>query len=248
MLNKYIISFKSGVRQQLAEKSQLVGRCFVYFVVVYVFFQVFESVNASLFQFSYFAMTQAISLSTSLLAFQIAQDMQNGQVAHFLVRPMNYVLYRLTEAIGISFVRYLLFIFCYLAVQFYLKIALSVHTLEGILFGMAGVFLHILLTTFIGICSFWIRDIKSIVYLNLTATFCFGGLIVPLTDYSPLMQSIAFLTPYPWILWWPAAWASGDSIDILSALLAWFSWTILLSFLIAFAYKKCIRSFVAEGG
>ena len=174
MLTKYITSFKSGMRQQLTERSQLVGRCFLYFVVVYVFFQVFESVNAPLFQFSYFAMTQVISLSTSLIAFQIAQDMQNGQIAHFLVRPMNYVLYRLTEAVGISFVRYLLFIFCYLAVQFYLGTSISVHTILGILFGMAGVFLHILLTIFIGICSFWIRDIKSIVYLNLTATFCFG--------------------------------------------------------------------------
>ncbi len=248
MQTKYIISFKSGALQQLAEKGQLIGRFFIYFVVIYLFFQVFENVKAPLFQFSYFAMTQVISLSTSMVAFQIAQDMQNGQMAHFLIRPTNYVLYRLSEALGICLTRYFFFILCYVAVQCYLGVYLSIHSLTGILFGIAGVFLYTLLAILIGICSFWIRDIKSLVYLNLTATFCFGGLIVPLSYYSPFLQSIAFMTPYPWILWWPAGWASNASIALLPALFSWFLWVILLSGLITFTYKKCIRSFITDGG
>jgi ABC-2 type transport system permease protein len=232
----------------MTEKSQLVGRMILYFVIMYLFSQIFQNIQAPSFQLWYSAMTQVITLSSSTIAFQIAQDMQSGQIAHFLIRPIHYLGYRLCEAMGISFVRYFFLIACYLAARFYVTGSIPDRLLLGMVFGMAGIFLYTLISVLIGLLSFWIKEIKSVFYLNLTATFCFGGLIVPLDFYSPLIRTIGFSTPYPWILWWPAGWMVNLSTHFLFPFLGWCTWIVLLGALLITVYSKCIKSFVMEGG
>jgi len=249
MPSKYIASIKSGLWQQLVERGQLIGRVILYFVVIYLFSQIFQNTKAPSFQIWYSAMTQVITLSTSLMvAFQIAQDIQSGYIVHFLIRPIHYLGYRLCEAMGFSLVRYLLLLACYLGVRFCVTGMLPDQLISGILSGLAGIFLYTLTSILIGLLSFWIREIKSIFYLNLTATFCFGGLIVSLDFYSPLMQRISFLTPYPWILWWSAEWIAGLPVNLFFALIGWSFWVALLGIVIIIIYNRCIKSFVMEGG
>lgn len=247
MPNKYIASFKNGVEQQIAERSQLIGRLILFFVIVYLFSQIFQSVRAPSFQLWYYAMSQVIILSTSMVAFQIAGDVQNGQIAHFLVRPIHYVLYRFCETIGFSLVRYAILIACYLAMRFFVMGSLPEHFLLGTAFGISGIILFTLMSILIGLSSFWIKEIKPIVYLNLTATFCLGGLIVPLDFYTPFVRSISFASPYPWILWWPAdCMARGIDYPILG-FLCWGGWVVLLIGVIIAVYNKSIISFIREG-
>lgn len=122
------------------------------------------------------------------------------------------------------------------------------HWILGVLFGIGGVFLYTLILICIGLFSFWFREIQPIVYLNLTATFCFGGLIVPLGFYSDALRKACFLTPYPWILWWPAETITGSPPSILLALPSYCFWLVMMTSLVLFLYRKCLNSFVAEGG
>ena len=248
MPNKYLASLQSGLKQQITEKNQLIGRVILYLVIIYLFSQIFQNTQSSSFQLWYSAMTQVITLSSSMIAFQITQDIQSGQIAHFLIRPIHYLGYRICEAMGISFVRYFLLIACYLAARFYATGSIPDQLLLGVVFGIAGIFLYTLTSVLIGLLSFWIKEIKSIFYLNLTATFCFGGLIVPLDFYSPFIRALSFFTPYPWILWWPAGWMTGLYTRLLFPFLGWCIWTVVLGAVINTVYNKCIKSFVMEGG
>lgn len=245
MPNKYLLSIGYGIRQQLSEKGQLIGRMIVYSVVIALFSQIFKSVQAPSFQFWYFGMTQVVTLSTFLVAFEIAFDMQKGQIAYFLISPVHYIGYRLVHALGISTVRYTVLILCYLAIELFFYDHFPSRFFIGFISGIAGIFLYTLLSILLGIISFWVKDIRSIVYLNLTATFCFGGLIVPLDDYPPFIRLISFLTPYPWILWWPANQMAGNSLP-LYYFFVWLFWSVVLGGLVLFFYRKYVR-FVARG-
>lgn len=248
MVNKYLYAVKSGFKQQMSEKGQLVGRLVGYLLIVYLFSQVFQSANATSSQFWYIAMSQIVTLSTSMVAFQIAQDIHSGQIAHFLIRPINYVGYKFCEGMGTCLIRYSLLITFYLGIKFYVTGSLPEHFLVGIIFGFMGIILYSLTSILIGILSYWIVEIKNIFYLNLTATFCFGGLIIPLEFYPSYIKFLCFATPYPWILWWPSEIMSDLAAPLTLGFLGFAFWVVVFITIIMKTYKKCIKSFTMEGG
>lgn len=247
MQNKYLISLTYGIKNQLSEKGQLIGRIFVYWMVVVLFLQIFKAVHAPSSQFCYFRMTEAIVLSTFLVAFEIAFDMQKGQMVYFLLSPVNYIGYRLCYSLGISIVRYTLLMLCYVAFNLISGDNFYPSFFLGFVSGMIGIFLYTQISFLLGIISFWVRDIRSLVYLNLTATFCFGGLIVPIEDYSHIMRLFSFITPYPWILWWPAQQMVGHSQPFYYFAVCLF-WGIILGTLNFLFYRKYIRCIAKEEG
>lgn len=249
--NKYCASIDISIRHQLAQRGQLVGRFFLYLVIVYLFHQVFNSVQAPASRLWYLAITEWIILSAPPLAFQLADDINSGQIAYFMLRPMHFLNLRLMECIGAFAVRFVLLGLTCIGLSIYLTgyFPTDIATwLIGICFCLLSVLLYNAMLILIGLCAFWIRDIKTLIYLNLTATLCFGGLIVPLSFYSPLVKAISFCTPYPWILWWPAEFMTGGYVNIALALISWVAWMFLLWSAIFFLYKKGIQSFVIEGG
>ncbi len=59
-MKKYLKAFCSGVFQQFNDRSQLLGRTILFTVIVYLFYQIFESVGAPQERLWYYAMTEAI--------------------------------------------------------------------------------------------------------------------------------------------------------------------------------------------
>lgn len=249
--NKYWASIEISIYHQLQQRGQLLGRLFLYLVIVYLFHQIFQSVNAPPERLWYLAITEWLILSTPPLAFQISDDINSGQMAYFILRPMHYLQLRLSECLGTIIVRFtILGLFCvglgYTLSGFFPGNALT--WILGIVFGLLSVVLYNLLLVLIGLCAFWLKDIKTLLYLNLTATFCFGGLIVPLSFYSPWVRTLSFCTPYPWILWGPAEYISGGTLHMVQAMLGWGFWILLLSALIILFYRQGLKTFVLEGG
>ena len=251
--NKYLANIGMAARLQLANRAQLIGRIFLYVMIVYLFYQIFQSVKAGSNRIWYLAVTEWIMLSTPPLALQIEQDIRNGQIAYFLLRPMNYLSLRFCEAFGGFLIRYgILGILCLLlgfTLTKTLPNSFSSLCLGGVIAFM-GIILYSLILTLIGIFSFWIKDIHPILYLNLTATFCFGGLIVPLSFYSDFFRKICFMTPYPWILSWPAETITGMLTwqNHLYAVLGWIFWVSTITLLIHVLYRRTMHSFIIEGG
>jgi ABC-2 type transport system permease protein len=249
--DKYIASIVISIRQQLAQRGQLLGRTFLYLIIVCLFHQVFQSVNAPKERLWYLAITEWIALSTAPIAFQIAQDIRSGQIVYFMLRPLHYLALRFYECMGVSLVRFTLLGVGCIGFSFYLTGFFPTSGfvwIMGTLFSFLSVILFTLLSMLIGLFSFWLKEIQPLIYLNLTMTFCFGGLIVPLGYYSNFFKKLSFCTPYPWILWWPADYMTGGSAPFETALLAVGVWIGVISIGIIFLYKRCLNSFVSEGG
>lgn len=251
-MNKYWASFNIALQHQLAHRGQLLGRVFVYLVVVFLFHQVFESVNAGPERLWYLAITEWLILSTPVLSFQIEQDIRSGQLAYFMLRPMHYLSLRFFEGLGGCCVRFLLLGICGF-IQAYLLTRMIPGSFStwffGIFFGIIGILIYTLVSMLIGLSAFFIKEIHPAVFLNQTATFCFGGLIVPLSFYSNFWQGLSFCTPYPWILFWPAQFILGEKlistpIGFLMSIL----WFLILAMLIKICYDRCLKTFVVEGG
>lgn len=249
-MRKYLQAFKSSFLSQIKEKGQIIGRLLVYIVNIYLFYQVFESVKADDSRLWYYVMTEGIILSsTTSLVLQITNDFHTNHVVYFLLRPVNYCFFRFSENMGASIIRYAVLMLCgvvfagLLQGSIFNKISsLSLSFFVGIL-GMI-----LLAHIFIGLISFWVKEIKTLLYFNLTACFCFGGLIIPITYYPPLIQTICFCTPYPWILWWPGSFFSGAHINHKIAFLGWAFWSLFFGLINLYIYNRYKKNLVMDGG
>ncbi|NGX32519.1 MAG: hypothetical protein K1060chlam4_00567 [Candidatus Anoxychlamydiales bacterium] len=248
-MNKYWKALSVSFLGQIKEKGHVLGKGILYIIIVYLFSQIFESVNASSDRLWYFAMTQAIILSTSSVVLQIEKDIRDNQISYFLVQPVNYLLFRYFEAIGSSVFRYsILIILCFLSISF-LKGPIQTNPsaiIFSLFLGIMGILLYIQISLLIGVLAYWIHDIKNLLYFNLTATFCFGGLIVPIQLYPPFMQKICFFTPYPWILWWPANFFSSGNVNHYKAFIGWIIWTIIFMFLNNYIFQKQRKKIITK--
>lgn len=239
------------MKQQLIHRGQLIGRSFLYVVIVYLFYQIFQSVGATKDRVWYFAITEWVILSTAPIAFQMERDIRSSQIVCFMLKPMSYLILKFCDCIGTSSVRFIILgilciILCYLLTHSFPSTFFV--WIMGLVFGFLGVLLYTMISMLIGISSFWIRDIRLLVLLNTNATFCFGGLIVPLEFYSNTFKTISFITPYPCVLWWPAKWLTGGSINLIYSFFMWGGWFLLITASLIFLYNRCLKSFVVDGG
>lgn len=251
MRNKYLTSIEMSIRNQVTRRGDLLGRVILYLTIVYLFYQVFQSVGAPSNRIWYLAITEWLILSTPPVALEINEDIRTGQIVYFMLRPMQYLSLRFCECFGYFLVRFMLLAVCCLSLGYiltgYFPSDLSTWVL-GFGLGILSVSLYILISILLGIASFWFREIQPLIYLNLTATFCFGGLIVPLEFYSDLLRKISYLTPYPWVLGWVADTLTGQPWSLSVSLLAWAGWMLGIGGVILFLYHKCLSAFVLEGG
>jgi ABC-type uncharacterized transport system permease subunit len=250
-MKRYFTAAKYSFLQQLQLRGQLVGRLFLFTVVLYIFHQVFQAVQAPPNRIWYYMVTDAIVLATTPLALQISSDIRTNHIVYFLLCPINYSFFRISEAMGEA-------IFRYFTLMLWGRIFISV--LEktfyvswsalffAFLIGILGIFLHTLISLFIGFLSYWVKDVKTLLYTHLTAAFCFGGLIVPIIYYNPIMQQACFWSPYPWILWWPASIVAGEQVDHLNALIMWMLWIASFTLLNYLVFKNYKNNLVIEGG
>ena len=237
--------------QQSRSLSQLVGRLFLFTVILYLFHQVFQIVQAPSNRIWYYMTTEAIILATTPLVLQVSEDIRTNQIVYFLLRPISYSLFRISEAMGEAIFRYFMLIIWGGIIVSILETTTYVTWISMIFsffIGILGIFLYTLISLFIGFLSYWVKDVKTLLYTNLTATFCFGGLIVPIIYYPSIMQTICFWTPYPWILWWPASILSGEAVDHMNAFIMWMFWVLLFTLLNYLVFKKYKTKLVMEGG
>jgi len=250
-MKKYFRAMLCTISQSLKERNQIFGRLIVFTVIIYLFCQIFESINSSVERIWYVTMTEGLILSTTTLVFQIVKDIQTNAVAYFLLRPVNYSLLRISEAIGIAILLYLVLMSWGILFLILLKgifVASIFSTISSMLIGILSLFLYVQISMLIGLLSFWVIEIKTLIYFHLTAAFCFGGLIIPITYYPPLMQKICFCTPYPWILWWPGSVFSGILVNHFIAFAGWLGWSIFFGFLNVLVFERYKKALVMNGG
>lgn len=251
MINKSFASISIAIQQQLTQRGQLLGRAFLYLMIVYLFYQVFRSVGAPMERIWYVAVTEWVILSTPPIYLKIAQDLRSGQMVYFILRPISYLLFRFYEGLGVMIVRFVITIILCLSLGYFLTRQFPgtlTQWILGALFCFLAILLYSLISILIGLCSFWIKEIHPLYYLNFTAMASFGGLIIPLEYYPTAIKTLGFCTPYPWLLWWPAQWITTGSVNLVHAFLGWGIWMLIIFFLIQIVYNHCLNHFVAEGG
>ena len=94
---------------------------------------------------------------------------------------------------------------------------------------------------------FWNDRASAIERLLLIPYLFLSGLVAPLDAFPTSISSIAYLTPFPYILSFPSKLLAGQDVDIIASFFALIVWGLLLLILSYIFWEKGLRKYSGMG-
>jgi ABC-2 type transport system permease protein len=186
---------------------------------------------------------------------QIAADIKDGNISQFLLKPINYLAYRLCLFFSgrlifttVSIIPVGIFIFCWR--HYFVApdggMALGCFVLSTILTG----FLQFFMSFTMALLAFWLLEISTLIFMVFAFEYIAGGHLFPLNILPPALARVLSYTPFPYQLYFPVGIYLGQvkGAAIWQGLLIQSGWVLFFYGLARFVWSRGIRKYSAVGG
>ena len=186
---------------------------------------------------------------------QIAADIREGNISQFLLKPVDYLWFRLClffsgrlTYISVAGIPLAIFIFCFRD-YFVLPaggMALLVFPVSLLLTAL----LQFLLSYTMAMLAFWLLEISTFIFILFAFEYLASGHLFPLDILPPALQQLLFYTPFPSMLYVPIGIYMGKiaGAGLARALLLQLFWVAASYALARFAWLRGIKKYAAFGG
>lgn len=204
---------------------------------------------------SYFLLIQIVySFVTSSAGFQVASDIQSGELSSKLVIPVDYILLYMSREIGRNIFFLVLNLILYIGTIIifpgFFQINLSlVHIALASFSTFLGFIIVFCLTFMIGMLAFWISHASRLIFTFFALVTFLSGLIIPLEFFPETFRKILDLSPFPYLFYFPTHIMQVEflNFEIWNGLLVQVSYSILLTLLTYFIFNTGLKKYEAVG-
>ena len=158
----------------------------------------------------YYMMVAVVDVLTAVNEddWQIAADIREGNISQFLLKPIDYLWYRLClffsgriSFIMMASVPLALFIFCFraYAVMPASGLALLAFPVSLVLTALLQFFMAYAMA----MLAFWLLEISTLVFILFAFEYLASGHLFPLDLLPPMLQHVMMFTPFPYQLYVP---------------------------------------------
>jgi len=252
---------KMSFKTFLESRFQLIGRLSFYVMTVLIFSQLWMAVlslnaEGSSYRMQdmvrYIAVTESAVLSEPYVFNKIEGDIRSGDISYFLARSLSYLSLRFYEGMGIFLINFPFFILAGVVTATLLTGEidfLSEFFLLSLFISVISCALSILIQIVIGLCAFWLEDISSVGIIYRKLMYLLGGLLLPLSMYPSIIQTLAYLTPFPWMIYHRSSLIYSHNFDdaLLTCLMLCF-WSGGAFIVLNLLFTKCLNKISINGG
>lgn len=166
------------VKQECSSWKAIALRITLYYIIIYIFSLTFQSVTSKIEHFYYVGLTQVLIESYAPASLAVYAEMQSDLFAIRCIKPLHYVVFQTITGLSQFIVRFIILI---MAFYVFVKIrgGLWPLAIDQLCFfavsGFLGAIIYHFLTLIIGLSSYWMKDVKTLFWLNFTTTFFLGG-------------------------------------------------------------------------
>ena len=206
---------------------------------------------------SYYLLTTLVDALTAVNEddWQIATDIKDGNISQFLLKPVDYLMFRLCLFLSGRLT--------YVAVA---AIPLTIFTLslrhyfvlppDWATFGffLASTLLTALLQFFMSytmaMLAFWVLEVSTFIFILFAFEYIASGHLFPLDILPTGLQQVLALTPFPYQLYFPVSIYLGkiSGAELVRGLCIQVLWVAAAYGLARFAWQRGIRKYSAVGG
>jgi ABC-2 type transport system permease protein len=250
-----------GAAQALAAWPVLIGRVMFYLLILVVLAALWDKVAAE--QVTplagmlpngglaiYIGVTEWVTLSIIAIERRLEDDIRNGGLEPYLLRPQSYLLQRVAPALGETMVRLVV-----LGTVGIAAVAISGRPLPAlgvllalIVLGSLGCVVGTLLYVLVGLAAFWMRRVLPAMLIVQKLSFLLGGLVAPISLYPGWLFSIAKATPFGAHLYWVAVQTMAPSARLFWIGIGWqVLWSMVLGALCTAVWRAGLRKALRDG-
>lgn len=262
----YLTIIHTSFVKMLAYRLRYYTGIVTYLVYVSTYYFIWKalfesSVEPEKFGFTFSQMVTYISIGWIQRSFYfnnidntIAREVQEGSISIQFIRPLNYQWLHLSQGIGESIFRLILFTGpISLAVWFIFPIEAPASFAHGVAFLLASVFsffIYAQLNFIIGILAIWLTSILGIIRIKETVIQLLSGLWIPITFFPPTLITVFQYLPFQAISFLPLQIYLGKVAqhDLFYSLGLQLFWCVFLTFMGMIMLRIAIRRIEIYGG
>jgi ABC-2 type transport system permease protein len=206
---------------------------------------------------SYYLVVTLVDMLTAVAEddWQIAADIKDGNISQFLLKPIDYLTYRLCLFgagrliyTSVALVPVALFILGFRD-QFVLPAdwgTLGWFVLSLVLTALLQFFISYTMA----LLAFWVLEVSTFIFIVFAFEYIAGGHLFPLDILPPALARALHLTPFPYQLFFPVNIYLGRATGsaLFQGLLIQAGWVVATYGLARFVWSRGIRKYSAFGG
>ena len=186
---------------------------------------------------------------------QIAADIREGAISQFLLKPIDYLTYRLCLFFSgrLAFVMMAaipLGIFLFLHRQYVLPPASQTALLLFPVSLVLTALLQFFMSYAMAMLAFWFLEISTFIFILFAFEYLASGHLFPLDVLPPAVKTILFLTPFPYQLYFPISIYLGKvaGAELWRGLLVQAGWVVAAYAFARFMWRRGVKKYSAFGG
>src|SRR5262245_57440604 len=206
---------------------------------------------------SYYLIVTLVDMFTAVSEddWQIAADIKDGNISQFLLKPIDYLTYRLCLFgagrliyTAVACVPVALFV---VVQRKYFVLPADAATFGWFVLSMAlTALLQFFLSYTLALMAFWLLEVSTLIFIVFAFEYIAGGHLFPLDILPPALAKGLFLTPFPYQMFFPVSIYVGKTTGpaLYHGLLIQALWVAAAYALARFVWQRGIRKYAAVGG
>lgn len=268
-MKKYWHVIGIGIQNNLTYRFNYLTRTLFSFIPLFAMLSLWRTVyagkapGASLSGFTrqemifYYLMVAVVDVLTAVNEddWQIAADIREGNISWFLLKPIDYLWYRLCLFLSgrIAFtamacVPLALFILCFKSNFMPPPDAMA---FAAFLVALAlAALLQFFISYAMAMLAFWFLEISTLIFILFAFEYIASGHLFPISLLPPALRHVLLFTPFPYQLYFPVGIYMGriSGTRLAMGFLAQMFWVAAAFLAARFAWSRGIKKYGAFGG
>jgi ABC-2 type transport system permease protein len=266
-MQKYLKVFDIGLQNTFVYRWNFLFRSlfglFPLLGTVFIWGAIFEAKGGGINNFNYASVVYyflLVLVLDSLITpgddeWQVAADIREGQMNSFLIKPVNYLVYRLALFVSnrllYSLVTLPVVVIIFASFHRYLvwpsSSAIWILTMVSVLF--AGL-LQFMIAYSVALFAFWMLEISTVVFIIYSFEYFLSGHMFPIGFLPPAMQAVLKFLPFQYEIYFPIAifMEKVHGTELWEGLLIQFCWVLLIALGANTLWRQGLKRYQAYGG
>lgn len=264
-IRTFFLIIRQSVQDAFIYRAEIYMQIVAWFISFLLYFYLWRAIFSSTpnigtytvsTMLTYFFLVQVLrNFIFSHYGFVINRDIQYGDMANLMTKPISIVPYYYALEIGRNIVKFAVSMTSnvFILLIFWKFFDFGTITYASVLLGLLATipahFINYCSVSIIGASAFWLTDANRLIFFYFALTTLTSGWIVPIDLFPEPFQTILMYTPFPYTFYFPIKLTQGllTTPEILEGFAVQIMFCGIMGLLFSLEIKRGIRRFESVG-
>lgn len=180
-------------------------------------------------------------------------DIREGGLVKFIIRPVSYFFMKMIEELPWRIMQggFGILVFLILITLFgnFLSLSITTSVISALIISILAFLISFTFKMLIGISAFWLTEFRGLQQMLEVLGIILAGFVMPIDLFPNFLKTIALLTPFPYIIYYPVIAFQGRLSDhsMIQVISTQIVMLVILYFIYRILWRVGLRKFTGVG-